>query len=140
MADPLYIDDEVHADWLHPLRPEGFKGFVTVAMLQDSRCSEVPQSPGVYLVIRHREILYIGKAGGPGRLATLRTRLHAYMRYGQGHHASGHRGGRDIWDQPNAVNFTVAWKATPYARDEEKRLLSEFEAEHGKLPLANHRR
>lgn len=34
------------------LRQAGFEGFVSADVLRDSRCVQVPESPGVYLVVR----------------------------------------------------------------------------------------
>ena len=41
-------------------------------------------------------ILYFGKAGGPGVSATLRDRIRAFSRFGEGK-VVGHYGGRLIW-------------------------------------------
>jgi hypothetical protein len=80
----------------------GFEGSTTVADLQTSRCRDVPRTAGVYLVLdRNRfEILYIGKAGGPGNKSTLRKRLTAYLRGGRTGKYAGHQRGKDIWTLP----------------------------------------
>jgi hypothetical protein len=82
-------------------------------------------------------VLNIGKAG-PGRTATLKSRLLNYVRFGQGKN-SGHSGGRYIWQLPNSRDLLVCWKATGKAvpREVEKRLIAEFRQKYGKLPFAN---
>jgi hypothetical protein len=37
---------------IEAIRQIGFEGFVTIAALQVSKCSEVPTKPGVYLLLR----------------------------------------------------------------------------------------
>jgi hypothetical protein len=37
---------------IHHIRRSGFDGFVTVSALQASKCCEVPNKPGVYLILR----------------------------------------------------------------------------------------
>jgi hypothetical protein len=83
-------------------------------------------------------VLYIGKAGG-GK-ATLRKRLHQYMRFGGGKKI-GHWGGRYIWQLARSCDLLVVWKTMtlPDAdpRREEQLLLVEFTKQYGKLPFAN---
>jgi hypothetical protein len=84
-------------------------------------------------------VLNIGKAGAPGKAATLQTRLGAYMRFGQGRNA-GHRGGRYIWQLADAGDLFVCWKTTPgfVPRSIEKTLIEEFKHQHnGRRPFAN---
>jgi hypothetical protein len=136
--DPAVRRAEVAAE----LERCGFEGSTTVADLQTSCCRDVPRTAGVYLVLdRNRfEILYIGKAGGPGNKSTLRKRLTAYLRGGRTGKYAGHQGGKDIWTLPDAGKLLVCWKTQLDARTEEKALLAKYKAEHGKLPFANHRR
>jgi hypothetical protein len=151
----------------------GFKGFKAVSTLQPSGCCEVPDEPGVYLVLRlsakrpdflsesvgghfkgkdptvevgvlkskwveRAFVLYIGKAGGPGRLATLRSRLRQYTQFGKGIRI-GHKGGRYIWQLRDSSDLVICWKRTPneVPRDVEKGLIREFEVVYKKLPFAN---
>jgi hypothetical protein len=83
-------------------------------------------------------VLYTGKAGGPGRKATLRSRLRQYMRYGQGA-AVGHRGGRYIWQLDQSGSLIVCWKPTTNAdpRAVEEGLNQDFKATCGRRPFAN---
>jgi hypothetical protein len=37
---------------IHHIRRSGFDGFVTVSALQASKCCEVPNKPGIYLILR----------------------------------------------------------------------------------------
>ncbi len=83
-------------------------------------------------------VLYIGKAGGPGTRATLRSRLSAYLRHGQGRRAS-HWGGRAIWQLSDADALVVAWRVVDNAdpRVVEREMLQSFVARHRKRPFAN---
>ena len=156
---------------LHDIRERGFKGFVSISALQASRCFEVPDQPGVYLVLRtnvaERDfvckscggrfkgrnptvaenvltnkwvagtlVLYVGKAGG-NTSATLRTRLNAYMRFGQGA-AVGHWGGGYIWQVHGSSDFLVCWMLalSLFLRAIESDLIREFEMSYRKLPFA----
>ena len=40
-----------------PVRRAGFEGFISADGLRDSRCAQVPESPGVYLVVHASDIL-----------------------------------------------------------------------------------
>jgi hypothetical protein len=81
-------------------------------------------------------VLYIGKAGP--RAATLRSRLKAYMRFGQGYKV-GHWGGRCIWQLRHSGDLIICWKAVLDAlpRTVEAGLLKEFEGQYHRLPFAN---
>lgn len=86
-------------------------------------------------------VVYLGKAGTRRRIATLRSRLRAYLEFGAGK-SVGHWGGRLTWQLPMANQLVVAWATTDpdAARTLEKTLISEVEAAAGSLPLANLRR
>jgi hypothetical protein len=83
-------------------------------------------------------VLYIGKAGGPGKQPTLRSRLCRYMQFGQGS-AVAHWGGRFIWQLEGAAGLIVCWKPTPNCdpRAVEKTLIQEFKGRYGRRPFAN---
>jgi hypothetical protein len=83
-------------------------------------------------------VLNTGKAGpGRNRKVTLRSRLTAYMRFGQGRPV-GHWGGRYIWQLSDAVDLLICWKATHNApRSQERRLIQEFKKTYETLPFAN---
>lgn len=148
---------------------EGFEGFVRIGDLgKPSACCELPAKPGVYLVIGEsalapvfveREdgypieelrdrwvfgatIIYIGKAGDAEQKTTLRRRISAYMRQGNGHRSAGHRGGRSIWQLEDCDDLLVAWKVLDNEAPAivESMLLDAFRACFGKLPFANRRR
>lgn len=151
-------------EWSHTgLTEAGFEGFVPWGALQ---AADVPRDPGVYVVLHNpgvhafleqsvggwfkgrdpsvaldvletawvegTGVVYIGKA------KSLRSRLSAYRRFGEGA-AVGHWGGRYIWQLEGSQSLTVAWRRsgdeTP--REVERRLIVEFVAAHGKRPFAN---
>jgi hypothetical protein len=154
------------------LRQQGFGGFISVTSLQKSLCSDVPDLPGIYLVLNPERkppdilekstggqfkgkdptveisrledkwvdgalVVNIGKAG-PSNKRTLKIRLKEYVQFGQGR-SIGHRGGRYIWQLRGSGDLVICWKTMPreIPREEERRLIHEFEAVHGKLPFAN---
>jgi len=171
----LRIVDAMRFDSVDEVSHSGFQGFVPISALQASNCRELPDVPGVYLVLRpiktrpvflrqstgghfksknptvainelknswaeESVVVYIGKAGGTGMKASLRSRLIQYMRFGQGK-AVGHWGGRYIWQLCHSGSLVVCWKSTPSAdpRVVEKGLLQEFKATYGRRPFANRR-
>ena len=83
-------------------------------------------------------VVYVGKAGGSNSQATLYSRLKQYIRFGEGEPV-GHWGGRLIWQLENHRKLTVCYKTLPNSepREEEKKLILEFESIHGKIPFAN---
>jgi len=83
-------------------------------------------------------VVYIGKAGGTGIGATLQSRLKQYMQYGEGDPV-GHQGGRYIWQLEHNRNLIICYKTLSETepRDEEKKLILEFEKYYGKMPFAN---
>jgi hypothetical protein len=83
-------------------------------------------------------VVYIGKAGRSEGRATLRSRLLAYMRFGQGEPV-GHWGGRYIWQLAGSGDLIVCWKPTPEEEpaEVETRLIRDFKAKYGRLPFAN---
>ena len=83
------------------------------------------------------EILYLGKAGGHGLKATLRSRLRQYEAFGRGI-AIGHRGGRYIWQLVGSKDLLVWWHATEVgAFILEGNLIAEFKRTYGVRPFAN---
>lgn len=83
-------------------------------------------------------VVYIGKAGGFNSRATLQSRLKQYMRFGEGEPV-GHWGGRLIWQLENNKDLTICYKtlSSSEPRDEEKKLILDFETNYGKMPFAN---
>jgi hypothetical protein len=91
--------------------------------------------------VSHSPILYVGKAGSPGKKRTLRTRLREYLDFGLGRPVA-HWGGRFIWQLPCSDQLLVCWKRTPNAipRLVERQMIEDFENAFGKLPFANRRK
>jgi hypothetical protein len=83
-------------------------------------------------------VLYLGKAGGAGTRATLRTRLSAYLRHGSGSR-SPHWGGRAIWQLEDAADLLVAWRVLldEEPRAVERASLVAFLHQYGQRPFAN---
>ena len=133
---------------------QGFSGFVAVSLLRESACHQVPEVPGVYLVLHPQSqspifldrstgghpavpiqkfqqawvtgtiVIYIGKA------TVLRKRLRSYMRFGEGH-PTHHHGGRYIWQLADAEHLLVCWKVladSELAEVVERQLIQEFKA------------
>jgi len=82
--------------------------------------------------------IYIGKAGGINKKATLKSRLKQYLRFGQGFNV-GHYGGRLIWQLKNHSELKFCWLTLTdiEPREFEKELISEFIKKYGKRPFAN---
>jgi len=88
--------------------------------------------------IENSQVVYIGKAGGSGSEATLRSRLKQYLNFGQGKNV-GHWGGRYIWQIKNINDFLICWKTLPNDEPEkvESELITIFFNEYRSLPFAN---
>jgi hypothetical protein len=82
-------------------------------------------------------VLYIGRAdAGRNARRGSQKRLDEYLRFGMGE-PIGYWGGRYVWQVDGTDALMVCFKTCPNPRDEEKRLLDLFRAEHGSLPFAN---
>ncbi len=83
------------------------------------------------------KVLYIGKAGG-GPRGSLRTRVRALVRFGQGRRV-GHWGGRYLWQLKSSGDLRVCWMTTPEEnpREVEHRLIQMFKEKYGQRPFAN---
>ncbi|GAA4465491.1 hypothetical protein GCM10023093_17780 [Nemorincola caseinilytica] len=88
--------------------------------------------------IANTHVVYIGKAGGTGRSATIKSRLKQYLNFGQGKNV-GHWGGRLIWQLSTHRDLVICWKSlmTQEPRDVEEQLLRMFIKNHGSRPFAN---
>ena len=94
--------------------------------------------------VKETPVLYIGQAGGIRKAkwsdATLRKRITAYVKFGNGHDV-GHYGGRLIWQIPNNAKLIVCWKPLPNKiadpRQVEKDIIGMFEDIYEKRPFAN---
>ena len=85
------------------------------------------------------QVLYIGRARGPGVRNLLQQRIKRYIRFGQGK-AIAHWGGRYIWQLRDHVALRVAWRTAAEGEDPaatEASLLEEFIVRHERLPFAN---
>jgi len=84
------------------------------------------------------QVLYFGRARGPGVRSLLKQRVKRYLRFGHGRHVA-HWDGRAIWQLEDRSALRVAWKPTPRddpARAEEE-YENQFERHYGALPFAN---
>jgi hypothetical protein len=88
--------------------------------------------------VEDAQIIYIGKAGGANRDATLNSRLKQYLNFGQ-EKKVGHWGGRYIWQIKNIDDYIICWKELPddEPRDIEIDLLEMFKERFFRLPYAN---
>ncbi len=84
------------------------------------------------------QTVYIGKAGDPGKSATLRSRLWQYLRFGAGANV-GHWGGRYIWQLSGHEDLVIAWKELPVdvPSEVESALIAAFRNSYGVRPFAN---
>lgn len=150
-------------DWSRDsLTSYGFHGWIPFGSLARG---DLPESPGVYVVYRDEHaspeflaqspagthkgrdltaplelveaawldsspVLYIGKA------TSLRSRVTAYRRQGQGRKA-GHQGGAYLWQLVGATEALVAWKETPSFACAEAALIEQFMSDFGARPFAN---
>jgi|WetSurMetagenome_2_1015567.scaffolds.fasta_scaffold227000_3 hypothetical protein len=152
---------------IEDIEQHGFNGFVAVSTLRETACCQVPEVPGVYLVIRPQPqpVIFLDHSTGGhfkrrdpditiqelqqawvtgsiviyiGKASDLRRRLRSYMRFGYGEPAH-HWGGRYIWQLAEAGHLLVCWKMTPdeISRSAESHLIQEFIARYGKRPFAN---
>lgn len=88
--------------------------------------------------VKGAQLLYVGRAAGPGVRSLLKQRIKRYLRFGRGK-VVGHWSGRFVWQLCDHAALRVAWKRTgdedPAAV--EARLLSLFVQRYEALPFAN---
>jgi len=84
------------------------------------------------------QVLYFGRACGPGVRSLLRQRVKRFMRFGHGR-VVGHWGGRFVWQLRDHAGLVVAWKPTPEAdpAQVEASLQAGFVRHYGVMPFAN---
>lgn len=140
----------------------------TLRQLFRSQCKELPDTPGVYVVITPKEFkpifLYPGTGGkfkgkDPnvlceslrsrwvpqarelyiGKANNLRQRVQRMLQFGCGRPVAKW-GGRYIWQLKDSWNLLLWWEEHPSPELKEGRLLTDFERRHGRLPFANLRR
>ena len=87
--------------------------------------------------VANAQVLNIGKAGGAGIKSTLRNRIRAYLRFGEGK-SVGYHGGRYIWQLKNSSDLMMCWMVTKSEpRTVEQELIHEFQIQYGVRPFAN---
>ena len=84
------------------------------------------------------QVVYFGRACGPGVRSLLRQRVKRYLRFGQGR-VVGHWGGRFVWQLCDHAALRVAWKPAGDADPAriEADLQARFLRHYGALPFAN---
>ena len=145
--------------------PAGYDGFKAIRDLRASVDGDVPLGPGTYVVmlpevfevrfldrnpggrfkgkdptvsksfleakwVPDTDLLYVGSS------SELKKRIGTFLRFGAGCPVA-HWGGRLIWQIANSDALLVAWRQSVGHRNDENKLLREFEARYGKLPFAN---
>lgn len=88
--------------------------------------------------IEDTKVIYIGKAGGVGKKATIKKRLKQYLNFGKGKKV-GHWGGRYIWQIKDINDYLVCWKELPESepKSEEVKMIDKFMQKYNKFPFAN---
>lgn len=146
------------------LESAGFAGFARVDGLKDG-CPELPESPGVYVVLRvsNEPVSFLEKSAGGhfkgrdpsldatrlegewieragalyvGSAGNLRRRVDQLVRFGRGNPV-GHWGGRALWQLSDHASLTVAWQVADDPVGREAALLRTFQEQFGRLPFAN---
>jgi len=84
------------------------------------------------------QILYFGRARGPGVRSLLKQRVKRFLRFGHGR-VVAHWGGRFVWQLRDASALRVAWKITgdQDPMRTEGRLQKRFLERYGRPPFAN---
>jgi hypothetical protein len=150
------------------LEEEGFGGFLAVASLTATRCSEMPDGPGIYVVLRESpmEVRFLPASTGGrfkgkdpsvpvlelssrwlrqtpvvyiGKGDRLCRRVTQLLDFGAGSPV-GHWGGRYLWQIEGSDQLLVGWQENLEPRRREEELLAVFERVYGQLPFANLRR
>ena len=84
------------------------------------------------------QVLYFGRACGPGVRSLIKQRVKRYMRFGQGR-VVGHWGGRFVWQLRDHSSLRIAWKTLEGGDPAqfEAELQRRFREHYGTLPFAN---
>ena len=83
------------------------------------------------------QVLYLGRACGPGVRSLLRQRVKRYLRFGHGR-VVGHWDGRFVWQLRDHAALRVAWNSTVDDPAQfEARLQARFREHYGVVPFAN---
>jgi hypothetical protein len=89
--------------------------------------------------VENTDVLYIGKASGPESESTLRSRLQAFLSFGDEKRIA-HWGGRFIWQLEDHEDLLVCWKhaACSTPRELEKKMIQDFKRQYReRRPFAN---
>ena len=151
---------------VNDLKVAGFTGFVPVAELRDGALKMIPDTSGIYAVLRVSEgvpvFLETGSGGhfkgnDPnvpveelvanwvdgtpvvyiGKATSLRKRISQYVRFGQGKPV-GHWGGRYIWQLADASKLLFCWRIVNGDPDVvETGMICDFRENYGCRPFAN---
>jgi hypothetical protein len=119
------------------LAPPRFSAKSSAVRFRDT-APELPIATLEKLWVPGAQVLYFGRARGPGVRSLLKQRVKRYLRFGQGRHVA-HWDGRAVWQLEDHAALRIAWKPTPKddpAREEEA-LEERFEQHYGALPFAN---
>ena len=84
------------------------------------------------------QILFYGRAFGPGVRSLIKQRVKRYMRFGQGR-VVGHWDGRFVWQLRDHSSLRIAWKVIESGdlQAAEDELQLRFSAHYGEPPFAN---
>jgi transcriptional regulator with XRE-family HTH domain len=146
------------------LEHSGFNGFEPALSL-DKGCPTVPESAGVYIVMRQGDapVEFLEHSVGGrfkgrdpsltrarlesewvegaevvyiGSGGNLRRRIDELVRFGRGE-PIGHWGGRALWQLADHADLVVAWWLAQDPVGQEAALLAAFTEQFGRLPFAN---
>lgn len=148
------------------LKMDVFNGFVRVFNLRGEALKDIPDVPGVYMVLRdsvERPDFLVRGSGGYfkgkdpnvplselcanwveganvlyiGKAKSLRKRISQYLRFGDGKPV-GHWGGRYIWQLADAQELIFCWMPVIGDADAvETEMICRFREHYGSRPFAN---
>lgn len=134
--------------------------------LYQSKCRQLPEAPGIYLVRAPEDFkpAFVNPGAGGwfkgknpnidikklrsrwwvpdfrelyiGRADNLRERVWRLLEFGHGNPVA-HWGGRLLWQIKQSSDFLLDWYEHNSPAEEEHRLLAEFKSKYGRLPFAN---
>ena len=152
--------------FVNALKMDKFNGFVRVFNLRGEALKDIPDVPGVYMVLRdsvERPDFLVRGSGGYfkgkdpnvplselcanwveganvlyiGKAKSLRKRISQYLRFGDGKPV-GHWGGRYIWQLADAQELIFCWMPVIGDADAvETEMICRFREHYGSRPFAN---
>ena len=152
--------------FVNALKMDVFNGFVRVFNLRGDALKDIPDVPGVYMVLRdsvERPDFLVRGSGGYfkgkdpnvplselcanwveganvlyiGKAKSLRKRISQYLRFGDGKPV-GHWGGRYIWQLADAQELIFCWMPVIGDADAvETEMICRFREHYGSRPFAN---